>query len=286
MAPSSVKSVQIKKISTESSKDKLDLLAVEEPLEIRLAFGPSKNRVQKSLAVTMRTPGNDFELVYGFLYSEGIIKNKADVVSMKYCFDKDKLQEQENIIRVELHPELKFDPKQLERHFYTNSSCGVCGKSSIESIASQCNLETDENTRIDGTILYSLPDKLRASQHIFEHTGGIHACGLFDNEGNLLLMREDIGRHNAMDKLIGAAFYNEILPLKNKLILLSGRCSFELVQKALTAGTPVMVSVGAPSSLAVDLAEDYNMSLVGFLKTKSYNIYTAKERILTKEFSS
>lgn len=281
MASSSVKSVQIKKINIESSISKADLLAVEEPLEIRLAFGNPKNRIQKSLAVTMRTPGNDFELVYGFLFSEGIIQQKADVVAIKYCFDKDKLQEQDNIVRVELHPDLDFDPMQFERHFYTNSSCGVCGKSSIESIASQCKLETDETTRIAGDIFYSLPDKLRASQQIFEHTGGIHACALFDDKGNLLMMREDVGRHNAMDKLIGAAFYKEILPLKNKLILLSGRCSFELVQKALTAGTPVVASVGAPSSLAVALAQQYNMSLLGFLKKQSYNIYTAKERIIT-----
>lgn len=283
MASNSVKSVQIKKIKTKSIETKPDLLAVEEPLEIRLAYGNKENRIQKSLAVTMRTPGHDFELVYGFLYSEGIIKHKTDVLSMKYCFDKDKLQEQDNIVRVELQPTLNFDIQQVERHFYTNSSCGVCGKSSIESIASQCMLATDERSAVNANVLYDLPDKLRASQQIFEHTGGIHACALFDATGNLLLLREDVGRHNAMDKLIGAAFYKEMLPLRNKVMLVSGRCSFELVQKALSAGTAILAAVGAPSSLAVDLAKDYNMCLIGFLKQNSYNIYSADERVITNE---
>ncbi|HCM78034.1 MAG TPA: formate dehydrogenase accessory sulfurtransferase FdhD [Cytophagales bacterium] len=277
MSPS-VKPVEITKVTAGSSQVKPDLMAVEEPLEIRIGFGPIGDRTQKSLSVTMRTPGHDYELATGFLFTEGIIDSYNQVESIKYCEDVGKQEERDNVVRVELKPDVKLDMKKLQRNFYTTSSCGVCGKSSIEAVEVTC-ARIQDRIKIDKAVVHTLPDKLREAQQIFEHTGGLHAVGLFDLSGKLLLTREDVGRHNAMDKIIGASLFKGEIPLANTIMVVSGRASFELVQKALRAGVPIMAAVGAPSSLAVTLAGDLGMTLMGFVRENSFNVYTGKERI-------
>ncbi len=273
-----VKPVEITKINAEGSKVAPDLVAVEEPLEIRIGFGEVGDRQQKSLSVTMRTPGHDYELATGFLITEGIIDTFEQVESIKYCEDVGRQEDKENVVRLELKPDVNFDVKKLQRNFYTTSSCGVCGKSSIEAVHVACRPIKD-NIQVDKNVIYGLPDKLREAQQIFEHTGGLHAVGLFDLNGKLLLTREDVGRHNAMDKIVGASLFKKEIPLSNNIIMVSGRASFELVQKALRAGAPMMVAVGAPSSLAISLAKDLGMTLLGFVKRGSFNIYTGAQRL-------
>lgn len=274
----SVKPVEITKVSTEGIKVVSDLMAVEEPLEIRLGFGPLGDRQQKSLSVTMRTPGHDYELATGFLFTEGIVNSFEEIESIKYCEDTGKQEEKENVVRVELKPDLTLNIDKLQRNFYTTSSCGVCGKSSIDAVHVTSSTLTDK-VRISKEVIHTLPDKLRNAQQIFEHTGGLHAVGLFDLDGQLLLTREDVGRHNAMDKIVGAGLFRKEIPLTDSIIMVSGRASFELVQKALRAGVPIMVAVGAPSSLAVTLASDFGMTLIGFVRGSSFNIYCGKERL-------
>ncbi len=253
-------------------------MAVEEPLEIRIGFGSEGDRQQRSLSVTMRTPGHDFELATGFLFTEGIIDSFDQMESIKYCEDGGKQEEKENVVRVELKPSISLDFEKLQRNFYTSSSCGVCGKSSIESVQVSCQTMND-NLKLDKSIIHTLSDQLREAQQIFEHTGGLHAVGLFDLNGKLLLTREDVGRHNAMDKIIGACLFNKEIPLSDKVLMVSGRASFELVQKAGRAGCPIMAAVGAPSSLAVTLAENLGMTLIGFVRDQSFNLYCGKQRI-------
>ena len=273
-----VQTIQVSKISQEGVLTKPDLLAVEEPLEIRLGFGADSDREQKSLSVTMRTPGHDFELALGFLLTEGIINSSEQVESIKYC-NTVKPEELENVVRVELKPEVKLDFKKFQRHFYTSSSCGVCGKSSIDAIKVNGNA-IESGLAIPSSVIYSLPDKLRNAQHVFEHTGGLHASALFNQQGDLILLREDVGRHNALDKVIGAMLLKNEVPLSNFILLVSGRASFELVQKAAVAGIPVMAAVGAPSSLAVSLANEVGITLLGFLREGGFNIYCGEKRIL------
>ena len=256
-----------------------DLLAVEEPLAIRLGFGPTDHRQQRQLSVTMRTPGHDVELVLGFLFSEGIIHHPNDVVSIRHCADVKHPSERENTVRVELAPERTIDWEKLRRYSYTSSSCGVCGKTSIESIRPRCPPRSTDHLAVAPDVIHAAPDVLRRAQLVFKHTGGLHAAGLFSQEGNLLRWHEDVGRHNALDKLIGAAFAQQRLPLNQAWILLSGRISFELVQKALMAGVPLLAAVGAPSSLAVQLADTYGMTLVGFVRHQRFNIYTGSQRV-------
>lgn len=274
----SVKPVEITKFTSSGSTVSPDLMAVEEPLEIRLGFGALGDRQQKSLSVTMRTPGHDYELAIGFLFTEGIIESFDQVESIKYCEDVGRQEERENVVRVELRPEVKIDFEKLQRNFYTSSSCGVCGKSSIEAVHVSCQVINDD-LRVTKNVIHSLPDKLREAQQIFEHTGGLHAVGLFDLKGKLLLTREDVGRHNAMDKIIGACLFKKETPLTNRIIMVSGRASFELVQKALRAGCPIMAAVGAPSSLAVSLANNLGMTLLGFVREQSFNLYCGHHRI-------
>lgn len=274
-----VKSLKIQKINQGKKSYETDLLAVEEPLEIRLGFGKKMERNQKSISVTMRTPGNDFELVLGFLFTEGILQNKNQILKIDYCKNV-KLEEKQNVIRVELKENIQLDFKKLERHFYTNSSCGVCGKSSIESIENiqKCSLEIEQGIFYK-KIIHQLPEIIRQKQIVFNHTGGLHASALFDKNGKLLLLKEDIGRHNALDKIIGKLFWDEKIPLKNSMLFLSGRASFELIQKAIIAGISLVAAVGAPSSLAVDLAREYKLTLLGFLRNDRFNIYSGEERI-------
>ena len=256
-----------------------DVLAAEEPLELRLIWQDEAGYTQrKNIAVTMRTPGDDFELAAGFLHGEGILRSRNDVADIAYCTDEDEEQAM-NIVTVTLTPGLRFDISKLERNFYTTSSCGVCGKAALESLEVQGCEALHDGFTVASEVVSRLPEALRAAQAVFERTGGLHAAGLFGHDGELLALREDVGRHNALDKLIGAQFNDDALPLSDKIVLLSGRASFELLQKALVARIPVIAAVGAPSSLAVSLAEEVNLTLCGFVRGDGFNVYTAPQRI-------
>ncbi len=257
-----------------TSKEQDDVVADEEPLELRLGYIDSKKgRVHKSIAITMRTPGQDIELTLGFLFSENIIQSETQVMDIDTT--------KENLIRVELSDDTSFDMKRLERHFYTSSSCGICGKASLEALSNNgAEPVSNDQFHIRAEQLSTLGNNLRIKQDLFHSTGGTHACGIFDNLGVVLNLAEDIGRHNAMDKLIGQLLITNSLPLRKNGLILSGRASFELLQKALMAKCPMVVSVGAPSSLAVELAQEFNISLVGFLSESNFNIYHDDERII------
>jgi FdhD protein len=283
MKKAAVAPIKILKINNVESELTDDLLAVEEPMEIRIGFGKNNNREQRNISVTMRTPGNDFELALGFLFTEGIIENVNDVSQIKYCSELNSKQDNNNIVRVELNENIVFDFSKIQRNFYTTSSCGVCGKASIDAIKTVCNTKvTEENLKVSKNVILALPDKLRSSQNVFEYTGGLHACALFDNNGNIELIREDVGRHNALDKLIGAVIgnKNQTQLFENKILLLSGRASFELIQKAAMANIKIICAVGAPSSLAVETAIEFGITLIGFLREKRFNVYTNFERVI------
>ncbi len=255
---------------------KSDYLATEEPMEIRLVTGDKRQTV----AVTMRTPGADFELAAGFLYGEGIIASRDEVKRISYCVDADVDADQRyNIVNVELRGDREYDLRSLERHFYTTSACGVCGKASLEQLELRGCPVVASGPEVSAETIYSLPGKLREAQGLFEATGGLHAAALFDADGNLLALREDVGRHNATDKLVGWALLEGRLPLSENVVMVSGRSSFEILQKCLTAGVPVVCAVSAPSSLAVDVARQFGMTLVGFLRGNRFNIYSGHERI-------
>jgi len=245
-----------------------DTLAVEEPLEIRVAGKP--------LTITMRTPGHDFDLVAGFLAAEGIIREAGDLTAMRYCSD----TEEQNTLDVALAPGVTPPDDSMTRAFATTSACGVCGKSSIEALRVDRPYEVaDDPVRLTPGVLAALPERLRESQRVFDRTGGLHAAGLFDAGGRLLALREDVGRHNAVDKVVGWALREGLLPLTGRVLMVSGRASFELTQKAMQAGVPVLAAVSAPSSLAVELAEDAGMTLVGFLRGETMNVYSGAQRI-------
>ncbi len=273
MIETSASAVRITKINDGKSAVQDDYLACEEPLEIQLVFGEKNNRVKKSISVTMRTPGNDEELALGFLFTEGIISSENELKSFNLHSG--------NTIELELNETAKPDLKKLERNFYTTSSCGVCGKSSIDAVrtVATATIETDD-IHLSPEIMYSLPPVLRQTQHVFERTGGLHASGLFDLSGKLLVFREDVGRHNALDKVIGSALKNETFPLNKHMLLLSGRASFELIQKGAMCGIKVVAAVGAPTTIAVDLAKEFDMTLVGFLRGSHFNIYCGEKRIV------
>ncbi len=276
--------VAIQKVARADSGSTLesrqDQVAVEEPLEIRLGHGPTENRQQRGISITMRTPGQDAELAAGFLLSEGIIRGAGDIETVRPAGSPVGQTMSHNIVQIELRFGVAVDLARLERHFYTTSSCGVCGKSSLEALELQHSPPLLEHEpRISRDVIYTLPDKLRQSQAVFERTGGLHAAALFDAGGNLLALREDVGRHNAVDKLIGSQLWADRLPLSDKGILVSGRASFELMQKTLMAGSPMLVAVGAPSSLAVELAVQFKMTLVGFLRDGRFNIYSGSWRL-------
>jgi FdhD protein len=268
--------LSIVRITGDSARPAPDRLAIEEPLEIRLGFD---DRVQ-NLAVTMRTPGNDGDLALGFLFTEGIIAGAEDVKAVEYpnllCSEN-----KQNSIAVILNDGVAPNLRQAERNFYTTSSCGVCGKSSIGAIKTVRAFESQpwNGELLEPEFILGLPERLSAAQEVFAETGGLHAAALFDVTGELLLVREDVGRHNAVDKLVGAAMMAGRLPLSQSVLLLSGRASFELVQKAAMAGIPVIAAVGAPSSLAVSLAEEFGITLVGFLRNNRFNIYSGAHRI-------
>lgn len=273
MLQSAIKQVRIKRIKLSESEIMEDIVAVEEPLEIQLQYGKVDQRINKPVSVTMRTPGNDAELALGFLYTEGIVKNIIEVENVtQNVLDSNK-------VLVSLKPHIDPELKKLERNFYTSSSCGVCGKASIEAVSIACERLPDDTLIISTEIIKQLAHAIRNEQAVFSSTGGIHASALFDLEGNFLFLREDVGRHNALDKLIGYGLKNELLPLSKHILVLSGRASFELLQKAAIAGIKIVVAIGAPSSLAIQLAHNFNITLIGFVKTERFNIYCGEQRI-------
>jgi FdhD protein len=277
-----VKSVHITKVNGFSIQRVDDIIVVEEPLEIRLGHGSMDMREETNVSITMRTPGNDFELAIGFLFTEGIIKSGDDILSIKYCTDHQKKEQQFNIVRVELKPDVEFKASAFNRNFYMTSACGICGKASIDAIAIHClKREVNDDFKFDKQLVFSLSDKLKQKQAIFNNTGGIHAAALFSSDGELLHMMEDVGRHNALDKLIGGLVSsNSITLTENAVLFLSGRASFELLQKATMAGIVIVCAVGAPSSLAVQTADEFGITLIGFLRDGRFNIYSHAFRIL------
>ncbi|SRR5579871_4173957 len=266
-------SVRVCRISGSGSAFQSDVLAVEEPLEVRLECDGGGRRVRTPVSITMRTPGHDQELAVGFLFTEGILVEREQVATVRSCGTG-------NVACVELLPGVAVDLTRLERHFYTASSCGVCGKASLEALRIGVRHRLlAGRPLVDASVIQRLPEALRAAQPAFDRTGGLHAAALFDSAGNLLCLREDVGRHNALDKLIGAQFLAGNTPLSESVLLVSGRASFELVQKAAVAAIPILAAVGAPSSLAVDLAQEHDMTLLGFVRHDRLNIYTGAERV-------
>ena len=258
------------------SKQHIDRVAVEEPLEIRLLAGTER----RSLVLTMRTPGHDFELAAGFLFNEGIVKSCDEILGISYCLDADIEQTQQyNIVNVQLRAPSLPDLSAYTRLFSGYGACGICGRESIDALEARGLDIIDDSTTVAPDILYELPERMRAAQPIFERTGGLHATALFNASGKLLVLREDIGRHNAFDKIVGEAFLSDKLPLKGRIALVSGRASFELVQKAIAAQIPIIASISAPSSLAVDLSRRFGITLVGFLRGRRANVYAAGERV-------
>ncbi|MDJ0723954.1 MAG: formate dehydrogenase accessory sulfurtransferase FdhD [Prochloraceae cyanobacterium] len=265
---------KISVVANNQQKWRSDYLATEEPLEMRLVDP------QRTLAITMRTPGADFDLAAGFLYSEGVVSKGEDIEQIGYCVDRSVKEPQRyNIVNVKLKPGLDLNLPALERHFFMTSACGVCGKANIEALKIRGCATISLEKQVKAEVIYSLPDKLRSAQGIFTATGGLHAAGLFDLSGELLKLREDVGRHNAVDKLIGSALLGGDLPLSDRIMLVSGRSSFEIVQKCVVAKIPILCSVSAPSSLAVSLAEAFGITLIGFLRGRKFNLYSGGDRI-------
>jgi len=268
--PASTTRAQVVTVEGERRARRSDRLATEEPMEIRIE---EPGADQRSVAVTMRTPGHDFELAAGFLLTEGLIAGRDDVRTVRYCAVP-REEQHYNVVSVSVTRALEFE----QRSFYATSSCGVCGKASLDAIDVHC-APIGDGPVIAAAVVTSLPDALREAQAVFERTGGLHAAGLFDAEGTLIMSREDVGRHNAVDKLVGAQLLEGRLPLSDSILMVSGRASFEIIQKAATAGIPIVCAVSAPSSLAVDAARRFGLTLVGFLRGERFNIYTRPDRI-------
>jgi FdhD protein len=269
----SVDLTQVSEWDDGKSRRKDDYLAAEEPLEIRVGDEP--------LSVTMRTPGHDRELTAGFLLTEGIVQRREQIVKLETAEAQDGTN-RGNVVQAELVPDAAPDFVKMKRHFFAASSCGICGKASIDSIRSRLLEAPNPDFRLDAEILVRLPDALRSAQDVFQRTGGLHAAALFDPSGKLLVLREDIGRHNAVDKVIGWALLGGLVPLSDSVLLVSGRGGFEIVQKAIVAGVPVVASVSAPSSLAVQLARELRLTLIGFLRGRRFVIYAGEERLAAK----
>jgi FdhD protein len=260
-----IASVAMTRVTQQASTDDIDVLAVEEPLEIRVAWEAGGEAREKNIAVTMRTPGDDADLASGFLFTEALIRSHEEIDSIRHWGSP-------NIIRLSLQRGARLDVSKLDRHFYTTSSCGICGKTSIDALR-VANAPMPVAERFSGIVIHRLPALLQEQQTMFRATGGIHGAAVFERDGKLLRAREDIGRHNAVDKAIGSLFREGATPLSDAILMVSSRASFELVQKAIVAGIPVLASVGAPSSLAVDLAREFNLTLLGFVRDGRFNVY-------------
>jgi FdhD protein len=272
--------VDISRVNGKQKREESDEVAVEEPLEIQLCSPTAADSAAKSISITMRTPGEDADLALGFLFTEGIIESADQVASIAHRGQPDPVTGLQNTVRVELRPDVTVDLGKLERHFYTTSSCGVCGKASLEAlrVTGQSSLAHCTSTFAHDVIV-SLPERVKNKQRVFTKTGGLHAAAIFDSQGEIIVVKEDVGRHNATDKAIGALLQAGDLPGNTYGLLVSGRASFELMQKALVAGIPLLVAVGAPSSLAVQMAKEFDMTLVGFLRGTKFNVYAGPERI-------
>ena len=283
--------VSIKRYSSDAAQSKIesqsvdDAVAVESPLEIRIVFSAGGKRKDRSLSITMRTPGDDEALAAGFLLSEGIIETIGQISSFESCGEIAEGETISNQLRVNLSEGLGVDMSRLQRHFYTTSSCGVCAKASLEAVQAQnVQMITGDAVKLDPRAILDMPDRLQNRQSIFGNTGGLHAAGLLTPQGQVLRLAEDVGRHNAVDKLTGRCLIeNQTQLLKRNVLTVSGRASFELVQKAVVAGIPTMVAVGAPSSLAIDLAERFGLTLIGFNSGQKFNVYTHSHRIQKAE---
>ncbi len=277
-APGATVPATVVAVEGNDSVERADSVAVEEPLEIGVVAEIEGRRRRHNVAVTMRTPGNDFELAAGFLSGEGMLKHRRDIWRIDYC-DASSSRDPDNVVEVSLRPGVEFDAERLSRHVFTTSSCGICGRASLEAVQISCPRVPVGNFRLYPQQLVRLPATLREAQPVFSETGGLHAAGLFEGSGRLLALREDVGRHNAVDKVVGSLLLEEGLPGSDRVLLVSGRASFELVQKAALAGIPVLAAVGAPSSLAVELAREMGMTLVGFLRDGRFNVYSGADRI-------
>ena len=287
MKSTATRTVIVRKVSETHSEVVDDRLVAEEPLEIRICYEKLGQRVERAVSVTMRTPGEDSDLAVGFLYSEGIISSLTDVKEINADHDAEGKPISGDVIHVGLHPGVRVDTGKLERHFFVSSSCGVCGKAALESVFVVAEPFADQTRPVvSASWIHTLPGRIRSEQELFSSTGGLHAAGLFEAGGPLLGVWEDIGRHNAVDKLIGSCFQRGSLPLWNRVMAVSGRGGFEIIQKALVARIPVIVAVGAPSSLAVELANSFGLTLIGFARNGRFNIYSAPQRVVDLPSSS
>ena len=272
--PRSVDLTQVSEWDDGKLRRKEDYLAAEEPLEIRIAGAP--------LSVTMRTPGHDIELAAGFLFTEGLVQQRAQILALEESESGSAGENRGNVVAAQLAANADYDSEKMRRNFFAASSCGICGKASIDSVRSRALSAPNPDFKLDPEILVRLPDALRESQAVFGRTGGLHAAGLFDASGKLLVLREDIGRHNAVDKVIGWALLEGRVPLREAILMVSGRGGFEIVQKAIVAGLPVVASVSAPSSLAVQLARETGQTLIGFLRGRRFVVYSGETRITSE----
>ena len=273
----SVTSVLVRRVDGDQESASLDQVAVEEPLEISVLYSHNGSKRSRAIAVTMRTPGHDDELAAGFLLSEGVLHSREQIESVRVLGSEGAASNQ---IQVELANSVEFEEERFTRHFYMSSSCGICGKASIENIETFGSFAIDPNEPIlTANLIAGFPERLQQAQEIFAATGGLHAAALFSMDGTLMALREDVGRHNAVDKVLGSLLLRGAIPATNSILMLSGRLSFELVQKAIAAGIPVIVAIGAPSSLAIELAKRFQLTLVGFLRGKKFNVYSGEQRL-------
>lgn len=265
--------VRVTAVKGEFVSERPDRLATEEPMEIRVS-GPGQEAAP--VAVTMRTPGGDFELAAGFLFTEGLISGRSEVAQVSYCEDLPDEEQLFNVVTVRLNR--PWNPDAAKRNFYATSSCGICGKASLDEVEVHCS-PVGEGPTVSADVIRSLPDKLREGQRVFDQTGGLHAAGLFDADGRLTALREDVGRHNAVDKLVGEALLADALPLADRALQVSGRVSFEIVQKAAMGGIPIISAISAPSSLAVEAAERFRITVIGFVRDDRFNVYSHPQRL-------
>lgn len=283
--------LSITRLSASGPESRTESVTLEEPLEIQIEYGPAEARIHRPISVTMRTPGHDEELALGFLLTEGVLNTDTHVDDLRVLghhtvstqCGAGESSSTAGVVHIALAEGVEVRTGSLERNFYTSSSCGVCGKASLLALRSVAPPRRANNFSIPGNLLFKLPARMRAAQQTFQSTGGLHAAALFNLRGELQLLREDVGRHNALDKLVGASLLADALPLHDRILLLSGRASFELLQKAVMAGIPMVVAIGAPSSLAVQVARDFDVTLVGFLRDDHCNVYHGGARILAPD---